>query len=861
MEGLADVRTSGAVSVLDSGHGLLAQALRILTDPAAEEEIGLGIDLLERVIGGVNTAALRRGGRDPWLYFYEDFLAAYDPKLRNDRGVYYTPVQVIGCQVRLVAQLLEERFDRSLSFADDDVVLLDPAAGTGAYPLAAIQHGLERVEDRFGRGSVAGRATIMAANTHAFEILVGPYAVAHLRLTQAIEEAGGELPADGVHVYLTDTLESPGTEPATLLEALIHRRLADEHRRAQEVKARTRVLVCMGNPPYDRQQIDPEDSATQRKGGWVRFGDPDAERTTRVRPILEDFLEPARRAGQGVHLKNLYNDYVYFWRWALWKVFETTSDAGIVSFISASSYLRGPGFVGMRQVMRETFDELWILDLEGDNLGPRRTENVFNIQTPVAVAVGVRNGAPNPGTPARVRYAKITGTRDEKLSHLRTVYRFEDLEWQECFSDWMEPFLPEGSGDYFSWPALTDLFPWQNSGVMAGRTWPIGETTELLERRWTTLVNAETLDRRRLFIDRPTGRKVDSPAEARLPLPVENVRIIDLEDHAEIPPVVRFAFRSFDRQWLIADSRLLDRAGPGLWSSHSDRQVYLTSLLTNVLGLGPSATVAVELPDKHHFRGSFGGKDVIPLWRDAAATQPNITAGLLDRLGEAFGRAVTADELFAYVYALLGTPAYVDNFAEELAIPGPRIPVTKDRTVFDRSVALGKHLVWLHTYGERFVPEGDPSIPQGRARCTRAVPSTTEGYPEEFSFDHDNETLIVGSGRFAPVSRQVWEFTVSGLLVVQSWLSYRMNEGAGRRSSPLDDIRPQRWTAEFTEELLRLLWILEATVEMLPGLTSNLEEVISGDVFSADELPQPTDVEREAPRPDSGQEQLAHEAS
>lgn len=861
--GETDIRTARAAAALDSGHGLLAQALRVLGDRLAEKEIGLGIGLLERVIDAVDPRALTRKGRDPWLYFYEDFLAAYDPKLRKDRGVYYTPVEVIRCQCQLVSQLLEEKFDEPLSFAGDDVVLLDPGAGTGAYPLAAMQHGLDRIAERYGEGGVAGRASVMANNMHAFEILVGPYAVAHLRLTQAIRDAGGELPEDGVHVYLTDTLDSPEIEPAGVLPGvpLLHRRLAEEHRRAQRVKADTRVLVCMGNPPYDRQQIDPDDAGTQRKGGWVRFGDPATAETTRELPILEDFLKPVRAAGQGVHLKNLYNDYVYFWRWALWKVFESTGGPGIVSFISASSYLRGPGFVGMRQVMRQTFDELWILDLEGDSLGARKTENVFNIQTPVAIAVGVRYGAPDPSTPAQVRYTRITGTRGEKLGQLDSVRRFGDLEWQACFLNWMEPFLPEGSGDYFSWPVLTDLFPWQNSGVKAGRTWPIAETTELLKRRWRALVQAEPSDRRRLFVDRPTGRKVNGPAEDRLPLPGENVRIIDLEGDAKSPGITCFAFRSLDRQWLLADSRLLDRAGPGLWASHSERQVYLTSLLTNVLGEGPAATAAAELPDLHHFRGSFGGKDVIPLWRDSEATDPNVTAGLLELLTDSLGPSVTPEDLFAYAYAILATPAYVERFSEELAVPGPRIPVTKNSDLFRRTIELGRELIRLHTYGERYVLDGESTsdVLHGRARCLRAVPSTPEGYPESFSYDASNEALHVGAGRFGPVSQQVWEFGVSGLQVVNSWLSYRMKDGAGRKSSPLDDIRPERWTADLTEELLRLLWILETTIALYPELARNLDAVIESDVWTAAELPVPSAEERKPPKGERAAGQFSHD--
>ena len=159
---------------------------------------------------------------------------------------------------------------------------------------------------------------------------------------------------------------------------MMQEQISLERERAQEVKREAPVVVCLGNPPYDREQRDPDSDEGRRKGGWVRYGD-DGESAP---PILEDFLAPARAAGAGVHLKNLYNDYVYFWRWALWKVFDSTDDPGIVTFITASSYLRGPGFVGMRRKMREVFDELWIIDLEGDSLGARKTDNVFAIRTP-----------------------------------------------------------------------------------------------------------------------------------------------------------------------------------------------------------------------------------------------------------------------------------------------------------------------------------------------------------------------------------------------------------------------------------------------------------------------------------------------
>lgn len=830
--------TSRAADVLAAEHALLSRTLELLADEHAREEISLGVDLLERSIAAVSPEEVAESDDDPWLYFYEDFLAAYDRNLRKDRGVYYTPAEVVRAQVRLVSQLLRQEFGKGLSYADDGVVVLDPAAGTGTYPLAVVQHGLDAARDYYGEA--ASSATEMAKNVHAFELLVGPYTVAHLRLSKELREAGGSLPDDGLHLYLADTLESPHAEPPGRLP-LFARELGRERERAQRVKREVPILVCLGNPPYDRQHISPEEEGVERKGGWVRYGEGGEDE----RPIFEDFREPARQAGAGGHLKNLYNDYVYFWRWALWKVFESKGGPGIVSFITASSYLRGPGFVGMREVMRATFDELWVIDLEGGSLGARKTENIFAIRTPVAIAVGVRYGEPNAEEPARVRYAKIEGSRDQKLARLGAVEGFGDLSWEDCFSGWQDVFLPQRESAYFSWPLLTDVFPWQHSGVQMKRTWPIGETAELLEERWRALLEAP--DRRAAF--READRKVEGNyyplEEPRVRL--DSIKSLDLG--TDPPPIVRYAYRSFDRQWVLKDARLGDRMRPELWRAHSERQVYMTSLLTEVLGEGPAATVAAEVPDLHHFRGSFGGRHVIPLWRDSEVSRPNITHGILDLLSQAYGENVGAEDLFAYAYAVLASPSYTERFWDELTIPGPRLPLTKDAALFRSGAELGRELIRLHTYGQRF-GEGWASgrMNPGRAKIETPIPGTPEEYPEDFDYDEESRRLRVGAGEIAPVDPRIYNYSVSGYEVVKSFLAHRMKAPSGRSSSPLDQIRPQRWSRQMTDELLKLIWILEATVDKEPELAAFLEEVVGSELFTTDELPQPADEEHQSPK-------------
>ena len=293
--------------------------------------------------------------------------------------------------------------------------------------------------------------------------------------------------------------------------------------------------------------------------------------------------------------------------------------------------------------------------------------------------------------------------------------------------------------------------------------------------------------------------------------------------------------------------------------------------------------MSAHIPDLHHFCNR-GGKDAIPLWRDPDATEPNVTVGLLETLGTELGCEVAPEDLFAYAYALLASPAYVDRFSEELTVPGPRLPLTRDPALFQRAAALGAELIRLHTYGERSPVSGLESVrpepvegsfmvrqahhervsrasetgrhrparqtPPGIAKCVHAVGETPDAYPDRFEYTPTTQTLWVGAGQFAPVSPQVWEFSVSGFKVVQSWLRYRMRGGAGKRSSPLDDIRPTRWTADFTRELLELLWTLEATLDHHPALADLLDAITAGPTFTAAELPQPSDQQRQAPKID-----------
>ena len=848
LSGADDLDPTVASSHLGRNNGVLAVALDRLGQKEAREELRVGFELLQRSLGALDPKEFLKTGPDVWLYFYENFLAAYDPKLRKKYGVYYTPRAVVELQVRLVGELLETNFRKKLGFADDGVVVVDPAVGTGTYPIAVVKHGLAKVRERYGAGAVASRAAQMARNIYGFEILIGPYAVAHLRLTQALESEGATI-GDRLNIFLADTLESPNAEPHGTL-SLTYKVVTEEHKAARKIKSKGEILVCLGNPPYDRQHIEENDEVSRRKGGWVRFADQveggAPQENQGDRPILKDFTDPAKEAGASVHIKNLYNDYVYFWRWALWRMFERQESGGVISFITASSYLAGPGFIGMRERMRRTFDALWIIDLGGDNLGTRKTPNVFAIQSPVAIAIGWRGAKAQPGKPATVYFARIGGeNRDEKLNRLNRISEFASLDWKTCPSGWHDPFLPEGGGDFFAWPELADLFPWQHSGVQFKRTWPIGETEEVLTRRMGRLIASNTEERKLLFKETDARRINVGPKDvsgSRL----ESVS--NMTSESDFPEPRRYCYRQFDRQYALIDNRFGDRIRPPLVLAAGEDNLFFCSLMTKVLGVGAAIGVSADIPDLHTFCGR-GGKDVIPLYRDSDCTEPNIAAGLLDFLASHFGEEPKLEDFAAYVYALLGGQSYTRRYWNELETPGPRVPITRDGALFRKTAALGRQLVWLHTYADRFHGEGlGQTVPRGKARCTASVSDDPSCYPEESTFLEDEEAIRVGSGRFEPVENEVWAFEVSGLKIVDSWLSYRMKVRAGKKSSPLDEIRPIRWTGRMTEEFLELLWIIEATLEMEPELEQALDSVVSSPCFEASELPQAIPSQRKEPR-------------
>ena len=851
----ADKDGDGHISVAEARSAIrtlspvLAAAFApVLDKPVLAEAVEVELGALETLVSAINPARVnksadRRG--DPWLYFYEDFLGVYDAEARRQAGVYYTPLAVVSAMTAMTESLLINRFGKRLGFADPNVITLDPATGTGTFPLAVIDRAVARAQQLRGAAGDVQAARSLAKNLFAFELLPGPYSVAHLRLGSRLAALSGDK-VEAAQVILTDTLESP-LDPEDYAgyfgDAEV---LAAEHARAKRIKLEQRVTAVIGNPPYRRVA---RDIRGRGSGGWVLDGKVPGR--AGESSLFDDLLDVARANTIFSHHASLYNLYVYFWRWAIWKAFEAHGDGpGVVSFITGSSWLTGPGFVGLRQLVRQVCDEAWVIDLGGDNHGANPEENIFAIESPVAVVVLVRDGASDPTKPARVHYRRVSGGIDEKLAAMTRMAEAADPfagDWRTAPTDWLDPFVPStGDAAWDDMPLLTDLFPWQQPGCKFGRTWPIAVTSEILEQRWKRFAGAKPEERPKLFVTASSGRTIQTKVTGLR-------RLSEVTSSDGSQPIRRYGFRSFDRQWAFEDPRMAKTESPSLWSSQSVKQLYFASLLTGHISEGPALTVSACVPDLHYFCGR-GGKDIIPLYRDAAASQPNLTAGVGRTIGMALGLAPPGvEDVAAYTYALLAAHAYQARFAEALKTPGLRVPITADAALWQEAVAAGRELLWLHTYAERCVDNaaGRPAeVPRvdgiGWTASVETMPETAR----DISYDPASGNLRVGDGIVSGVRPEVWDYQVSGMPVLRKWLGYRTRRGAGKAassSSELDQIRPTEWADEWYDELLDLICVLTITLDWQDRLADLLDRVCEGPLVSAAAFPVPTAAERAVP--------------
>jgi hypothetical protein len=828
---------------LKKSNTLIGTALGILTgDAGSQKTLKTSISALLRVLHEVNWHEVSKDKPEAWLYFYEDFLGVYDNALKKKTGSYYTPPEVVEAMVRLVDEALRgPLFERPEGLASSDVTIADPAVGTGTFLLGVLRHIAETTRQSYGDELVPGAVAAASKRMFGFELQFGPFAVAQLRLLAEMRSLMNvsltkdeDAPTPEVNLYITDTLGNPFAEEEQLPQVV--EAVAKSRREANKVKRGQPITVVIGNPPYKHHAAG--------KGSWIENG-------SDGRPSPMSRWTPPLDWGLGTHTHHLKNLYVYFWRWATLKVFGSgwqdataerdTDRHGVACFISAAGFLNGPGFEKMREDLRRDCSEIWVVDCSPDGHQPDVPTRIFQgVQQPVCIVLAARSPEKDRSKPAKVHCVSLPeGKRELKFNALNSL-SLRSSDWQDGPSGWREAFLPERAAYWSSCLPLPNCFNWAGSGVTPHRIWPIAADNTTLENRWEMLrKEKDPYTKERLF-QPDSDRNVNSVVNRSLDRqPVRQSAVTN--DSGKAVPAVRYGYRSFDRQWILPDSRLLSRARPELWKLHSLKQAFMTGVERVTPKNGPAITLTSLIPDLDHYHGR-GGR-VYPLYADAKAEHSNISQALLDVLAEAYGAMPSAEDVFAYIAAVLAHPAFTARFRTDLKQPGLRVPFTADAALYAEGTALGRELIWLHTYGERFHdasagrPKGAPRLPQGQ--WPQFVPGkpiapAPEPLPDVMDYDPVAQRLKIGKGEIGNVTPAMRDYEVSGKNVLTQWFSYRRRDrtkpviGDRRPPSPLEKIQPDGWLHEYTADLLDLLHVLGRLIELEPKQTDLLSRICDG---------------------------------
>ncbi|MFI0143941.1 type ISP restriction/modification enzyme [Streptomyces globisporus] len=806
---------------LNAGHALMGKALQLLTDNV-NERFEVTLNLLSRTVAAVDWETIRQGNRDAYLHLYESFLSVYDDSLRQRSGSYYTPHQVVEEMVRLAEEVLRTRLGKTRGYGDEGVHIVDPAMGTGTYLHTVIERVARQAAERHGDAMAPDAIGRLAGRLYGFELQMGPFAVAELRAADLLKKHGAPLPPGGLNLHVTDTLDDPYVQEEQL--ASTYAALSVSRARANHVKANIPVTVVISNPPYDDK--------AENRGGWI-------EKRTKGqgRPPLDDFRCP----GNGRYEHALKNLYVYFWRWATWKVFDAHADDrhGVVCFITPSAFATGPAGRGMREYLRRTCDEGWIINLSPEGQRSDVATRVFpHVAQPLSICVFVRRADHDPGRPARVHYRALQGKRAKKFAQLREV-SLDDGGWRDTHAQGARPFTPATLSGWDDFPALEEVFPWGSLGITSNRSWVTSPSKAVLEHRWARLIGETDPEAKALLFKETGTRSLDSRPATLPGFEHPDRRMCD-ELHTG-PRLLRIGLRSFDRQWLIADSRVIDRPRAELWESLQPGQVFLNQQSSHEISNGPALVATALLPDTHHFNGR-GGRVHPVLHPDGGA---NVPTGLLRYLAGALGMEVepTVHDLAAYAVAVAGHSGFTEYFAEDLLTPGVRLPLTRDPALWGEAVRVGRDFLWAATYGDAGTPPGgrEPgresvAFPVGDPRQVRYETGIGSTVPDTLGHDAETGTLRVGPGAFTGVPPEVWNYEVGGMNVVKKWFGYRKASPTSRKTSPLDDLHVTSWPKEWTEELIDLLSVLRRLVDLAPVQQALTAKIVSSPVVTVADL-------------------------
>lgn len=756
-------------------------------------------------------------GDDPVIHFYEDFLKAYDKAMRAKRGVFYTPSPVVQFIVRSVDEILKTEFGiedglastitwgemmarkpelklpKFCTAATPFVQVLDPATGTGTFIVEVIT---QIHAHMLAKWRMQGKVTkaqwqplwVDYVNQHllprlyAFELMMAPYAIAHMKIGLKLAETGYTFPEDGprANVFLTNALEpAHAINPGLAFEAPM---LAHEAAAANKVKEELAATVVMGNPPYSGD--------SGNKGDWI---------TRLMRERLVDGADSFFRFNDADlgerNPKWVNNDYVKFFRLAQSRL--AMMGAGVLGYITSNSYLESPTFRGVRQSLLHTLPHLRIVDLHGNSKRGETAngdENVFEITEGVAIAVG----NVLPGLAQLVEHADLAGPRQLKYETLMA----KGLQL-------LAPFTPSGErlqlvrsdtsdvNEYErGWP-LPTIAPVNSVGIVTARDALCIQFTE--KQAWETVsdfAKREAEDARLVYALGDDAR--DWQVElAQSDLQVSGPNKKYLQPILYRPFDIRQTYYTGQTRGFLCMPRpevmqhMLTGHNLGLVTCRQMSQIDEDWALVGVSRL-PIEGCAISNKTKEI-------NYLFPLWQHKESGQSaNLSEALVATLQSALNLNVTdyrpedltatlhAEKIFHYIYAVLHSPAYRQRYAAFLRTDFPRIPMPGSRKVFDALAKLGAELVAWHLleYPDAATIDASHTAPSSAvtwfgcdfklnkvAEKSRALAEAT------VTDDKVGKVFINATSGFANVHESIWQHTIGGYQVLHKWLDDRRKAG------------------------------------------------------------------------------------
>lgn len=707
-------------------------------------------------------------GEDPIVHFYETFLNVYDPATREKRGVYYTPEPVVRYIVRSIHELLKTHFDMQDGLASKEVTVLDPAGGTLTFPAEAIKIAVKEYTDKYGEGGLNKFISRqILKNFYAFELMMAPYAIGHIKISFLLEELGYEMQDDErFKLYLTNTLDMEDLAQTEIpgLESL-----SEESHEAGKVKQREPILVIMGNPPYSADSANYND--------WTE-------------KLLKENLDGAQSYYQldGSPLKEknsklLQDDYVKFLRFAQWKIHK--AGEGIVGMITNHGYLDNVTFRGMRQSLMKTFNEIYIIDLHGNankkEISPdgNKDENVFDIRQGVCIALFVKQKNKKGD---KVFVNDLFGLRDEKYDWLdKTSFSKKNYRAIQPYTPFY--FLKKDNTteikEYLKWPSMQEIFPINSVGIVTARD----NLTIKFESSevWNTVQRFYKMNPELAREAYKLGKDV---RDWKVALAQE-----DVKKSGPIPEKVRpILYRPFD-------SRFTYYTGNSSGFHCLPRYDVMQHMLRDNIGIivprlikeKPGAFISNEIIG-HKTVSAFDSNSLFPLYiykpeeekKKKTGLQammlfepevgygnkgriPNIAPKVFEQLEKAYKKKPTPEQILYYCYAVLYSNTYREKYAEFLKIDFPRIPLTGNYKLFLQMAEIGEELAELHLLKSKSL-----SKPIAKYKGTGA------DLIEKPAFDAEHERVFINSAKyFEGITEAMWNYQIGGYQVLEKYLKDR----------------------------------------------------------------------------------------